>query len=96
MLSVGFTVLVLNELIMVAVSVTTWHPVMIASIVGTGALYAASMPLLGGYFDLAYVVSWSWVWRVCAVAAISLVPVWGGKLIGRAWKPPSYRKVQGI
>lgn len=96
MLSVSFTVLVLNELIMVAVSVTTWHPIMIACIVGTGAIYAASVPFLGEYFDLAYVASWSWVWRVAAVAAISLVPVWSGKLIGRAWKPPNYRKVQGI
>lgn len=96
MLSVSFTVLVLNELIMVAVAVTTWHPIMILSIVGTGALYAGSVPFLGAYFDLAYIVSWAWVWRVGAVAAISLVPVWGGKIIRRAWKPPSYRKVQGI
>ncbi|ETN40668.1 uncharacterized protein HMPREF1541_04947 [Cyphellophora europaea CBS 101466] len=96
MLSVSFTVLVLNELIMVAVSVTTWHPVMIASILGTAVVYAASVPFLDDYFDLKYVASWSWAWRVAAVAAISLVPVWGGKLIGRAYKPPSYRKVQGI
>lgn len=96
MLSVSFTVLVLNELIMVAVSVTTWHWIMIASILGTGAVYAATVPFLGRYFDLQYVITWSWVWRVAAIAAISLVPVWGGKLIGRAYKPPNYRKVQGI
>lgn len=96
MLSVSFTVLVLNELIMVAVAVTTWHPIMIVCILGTAALYAASVPFLGGYFDLAYVASWSWIWRVAAVGAISLVPVWGGKVIRRMWKPPNYRKVQGI
>ena len=96
LISVSFTVLVLNELIMVAVSVTTWHPIMILCIVGTGAIYAGSVPFLGRYFDLAYVITWGWVWRVAAVAAISLVPVWGGKLIKRAWKPPSYRKVRGI
>jgi phospholipid-translocating ATPase len=96
MLAVSFTVLILNELIMVAVSITTWHPIMIAAIVGTAAVYGASIPFLGDYFDLNYVASWSWAWRVAAIAAISLVPVWGGKLIGRAYKPPSYRKVQGI
>ncbi|KIW75756.1 hypothetical protein Z517_10499 [Fonsecaea pedrosoi CBS 271.37] len=96
MLSVSFTVLVLNELIMVAVSVTTWHPIMIVCIVGTAVLYGASVPFLGDYFDLAYVASWSWAWRVGAVGAISLVPVWGGKIIRRTWKPPNYRKVQGI
>lgn len=96
MLSVSFTVLVLNELIMVAVSVTTWHWIMIVSILGTAGVYAASVPFLGRYFELDYIVSWAWVWRVAAIAAISLVPVWGGKLIGRAYKPPNYRKVQGI
>jgi phospholipid-translocating ATPase len=96
MLSVSFTVLVFNELIMVAVAVTTWHPIMICCIVGTGLLYAATVPFLADYFDLAYVVSWGWVWRVSAVAAVSLVPVWGGKVIGRAWRPPSYRKVRGV
>jgi phospholipid-translocating ATPase len=95
MLSLSFTVLILNELIMVAVSVTTWHPLMIVAIVGTAVVYAASVPFLGGYFDLEYVASLSWAWRVVVVAAISLVPVWGGKLVGRYWRPPSYRKVQG-
>jgi len=52
MLSVSFTVLVLNELIMVAVAVTTWHPIMILSILGTSALYFGSVPFLGEYFDL--------------------------------------------
>jgi phospholipid-translocating ATPase len=96
MLSVSFTVLILNELIMVAVSVTTWHPIMILCIVGTAAIYGASVPFLGDYFDLEYVASWGWAWRVVAVASISLVPVWGGKAVQRMWKPPNYRKVQGI
>ena len=96
MLSVSFTVLILNELIMVAVSVTTWHPIMIVCILGTAAIYAGSVPFLGGYYDLEYVTTLGWVWRVAAVAAISLVPVYGGKLINRTWRPPSYRKVQGI
>lgn len=96
MKSVSYTVLVLNELIMVAVAITTWHPVMIFCILGTAAVYAGSVPFLGDYFDLKFVASWGWVWRVAAVAAISLVPVWGGKLIRRTWKPPSYRKVRGL
>jgi phospholipid-translocating ATPase len=96
MLSVSFTVLILNELIMVAVSVTTWHWIMIVSILGTAGVYAATVPFLGRYFELEYIISWAWVWRVAAIAAISLLPVWGGKLIRRAYKPPNYRKVQGI
>ena len=94
MLSVSFTVLVINELVMVAVAITTWHPVMIGCIVATAAVYGFSVPLLDGYFDLGYVASWAWAWRVLVVAAVSLVPVWTGKIVQRTWKPPSYRKVR--
>lgn len=95
LISVSFTALVLNELIMVAIAITTWHPVMIMCIVGTAALYFGSVPFLGEYFDLKYVITWDWVWRVVAVAAASLVPVWAVKIITRTWSPPSYRKVRG-
>ncbi|KMU76895.1 transporter protein [Coccidioides immitis RMSCC 3703] len=79
LISVSFTALVLNELAMVAISITTWHPIMIFCIIGTGLVYAASVPFLGDYFDLRYVVTVGWVWRVAV-------------LISRTWSPPNYRK----
>lgn len=57
MVAVSFTVLVLNELCMVAFEVTTWHPIMIICLVGTGLLYIASIPFLGGYFDLKFIMT---------------------------------------
>ncbi|TFB04454.1 putative phospholipid-transporting ATPase NEO1 [Trichoderma ghanense] len=94
MVSVSYTVLVLNELLMVAIEITTWHPVMIMSIVGTFIFYIGSMPFLGDYFDLEFLITWGFVWRVLAIGAISLIPPYAGKLIRRTMKPPSYRKVQ--
>ncbi|CAJ2508068.1 Uu.00g092540.m01.CDS01 [Anthostomella pinea] len=96
MVAVSYTVLVLNELLMVAIEVTTWHPVMIVCIVGTFLFYVGSMPFLGGYFDLDFLLSWGFLWRVLAISSISLIPPYAGKLIRRTMKPPSYRKVQGI
>ncbi|EKD16376.1 phospholipid-translocating P-type ATPase [Drepanopeziza brunnea f. sp. 'multigermtubi' MB_m1] len=96
MVSVSFTVLIVNELCMVAFEITTWHPIMIACLVGTALLYLGSIPFLGGYFDLGFIVTLGFVWRVLAISAISLIPPYAGKLIRRAIKPPSYRKVQGI
>ena len=58
MVAVSYTVLVLNELLMVAMEITTWHPVMVLSIVGTFLMYAGSVPFLGEYFDLAFVITW--------------------------------------
>ena len=96
MVSVSFSALILNELVMVAAEITTWHPVMIFTLLGTAAVYFASLPLLGEYFDLGFVVSIGWVWRTAAVAAAALGPVYIGKLIRRAVRPPSYRKVRGV
>jgi phospholipid-translocating ATPase len=96
MVAVSFTVLVINELIMVAFEITTWHPMMIFTLLGTAVIYFGSIPLLGGYFDLAYVVSIGFLWRVLAISAISLIPPYSAKLLRRTLKPPSYRKVQGF
>ncbi|KAH0498036.1 hypothetical protein TgHK011_005315 [Trichoderma gracile] len=94
MVSVSYTVLVLNELLMVAIEIVTWHPVMIMSIVGTFIFYIGSLPFLGDYFDLEFLITWGFVWRVLAIGSISLIPPYAGKLISRTMKPPSYRKVQ--
>lgn len=96
MVSVSFSVLVMNELIMVAMEVTTWHWIMIASIVGTAGIYFGSVPFLDKYFELAYVSSLAFWWKFAVVAAVSLIPPYAGKLLGRRLKPPSYRKVQGL
>ena len=96
MVSVSFTVLVINELVMVAFEVVTWHWIMIVSLLGTTVLYVGSVPFLGGYFDLGYVWTWGFVWRVAAIAAISLIPPYSVKILRRTLKPPSYRKVQGL
>jgi phospholipid-translocating ATPase len=96
MVALSFSVLVFNELIMVAMEVTTWHWIMIASIVGTAGIYAGSVPFLGDYFDLAFVGDVGFWWRFAVVAAVSLVPPYAVKILGRTLKPPSYRKVQGV
>ncbi|KAL8694532.1 MAG: hypothetical protein Q9218_000863 [Villophora microphyllina] len=92
MVSVSFTVLIINELIMVASEIVTWHRIMVASLLGTMAIYVGSVPLLGGYFDLQYVWSWGFAWRVAAVSAISLIPPYSVKILRRTLKPPSYMK----
>ncbi len=95
MVAVSYTVLVLNELCMVAVEIMTWHPIMIISIIGTALAFFGSIPLLGDYVDLGFVVSVGFVWRVAVILMIALVPVYVGKFVGRTWKPSSYRKVRG-
>ncbi|KAK4631346.1 putative phospholipid-transporting ATPase NEO1 [Fulvia fulva] len=96
MVSVSYSVLIFNELVMVAAEITTWHPIMIFSILGTAAMYFGSIPFLGDYYDLSFVASVGFWWRFAGIAAASLGPVYAGKIIRRRVKPPSYRKVQGV
>ncbi|KAL2025112.1 hypothetical protein VTK56DRAFT_114 [Thermocarpiscus australiensis] len=96
MVAVSYTVLVLNELLMVAIEITTWHWVMVVSIVGTFVMYVGSIPFLGGYFDLGFLLTVGFYWRVAAIGAMSLIPTYAAKVIQRTMKPPSYRKVRGI
>ena len=96
MLAVSFTVLVLNELVMVAFEVTTWHPIMILALLGTGLLYFGTVPFLGTYFDLGFIITLGFLWRCAAILAASLIPPYALKIVRRTWKPPSYRKVQAV
>jgi len=96
MVGVSYTVLIMNELCMVAAEITTWHPVMIFSILGTAAVYFGSLPFLRNYIDLSYVVSVGFLWRCLVILAIALLPPYAGKVISRTLKPPSYRKVRGV
>ena len=96
MVSVSFTVLLINELIMVAFEIMTWHWIMYVSILGTAMVYVGSIPFLGGYFDLEYMWTLAFAWRVVAISALSLIPPYSIKILRRTLKPPSYRKVQGL
>ncbi|RYO79677.1 hypothetical protein DL766_006703 [Monosporascus sp. MC13-8B] len=96
MVAVSYTVLVLNELLMVAMEITTWHIVMVLSILGTSLFYIGSIPFLGDYFDLDFVLTWGFAWRIAAVGSVSLIPPYIAKVVRRIMNPPSYRKVRGI
>lgn len=69
---------------------------MIFAEIGTATAFMISIPFLGDYFDLAYVASLGFLWRVLVISAISLIPPWTIKTVRRRLKPPSYAKVQGI
>ncbi|KAK5703149.1 putative aminophospholipid-translocase [Elasticomyces elasticus] len=83
MVAVSYTALIVNEVLMVCSEITTWHLVMIASVLGTLGIYFGSLPFLGGYFDLVYLLEIGFWWRAAAVAGASWGPVVIGKVIRR-------------
>ncbi|EPQ55997.1 aminophospholipid-transporting P-type ATPase [Gloeophyllum trabeum ATCC 11539] len=91
--SISFTALILNELIMVALEITTWHLYMIISEIVTLLLYAVSMVFLPEYFDLSFVVSVRFAWKVAVIVAVSALPLYIIKFIKSRVAPAASSKL---
>lgn len=94
MVSISFSALILNELIMVGLEINTWNRKMVIAEVSTLLLYIFSIPFLGDYFELSYVTTVKFLGFSLFILAISIFPVWAAKAIHRKLHPPSYAKVQ--
>ncbi|KAI0742965.1 protein transporter [Daedaleopsis nitida] len=91
--SISFTALILNELIMVALEITTWHIYMVVSEIATLAIYAVSMAFLPEYFDLSFVLSSRFAWKVAVIVAISTFPLYIIKFIRSRVAPAASSKL---
>lgn len=97
MVSVSFTALLLNELIMVALEIITWNKIMFFSEIITLGIYIATVPFLGDYFDLGYLQTGpGFYWKSAVITAAALIPPWVGKALRRRLRPPNYAKVQQV
>jgi len=92
-LSISFTALILNELIMVALEITTWHVYMILAEILSLLLYCVSMAFLPEFFDLNFVLSSSFVWKTAIIVAVSSLPLYIIKFVRQRISPPAYSKL---
>ncbi|KAJ1660449.1 putative aminophospholipid-translocase [Dispira simplex] len=91
--SISFTALIFNELLMVAFEIKTWHPYMIYSEVGSLLIYLLSIYFLKSDFDLAFMLTWAFVWKLGIIILVSSFSLYVVKLIKRVYAPPSYTKL---
>jgi len=97
---ITFTSLILTENMMVAFEIRRWHPFMLLAQVLTllmysGALVALSSPLLlDATFDLQFILTVEFAWRVALLTAASTVPVWIGKVTTHYCAPRVAEKVR--
>ncbi|AOA61401.1 Putative aminophospholipid-translocase [Komagataella phaffii CBS 7435] len=94
LVTLSFTSLVINELVMVAIAINTWNKVMFITLLVTFAIYILSVPFLGEYFNLDYTTSGKFFYQTLIILVISLMPIWSVKVINRKLRPPNYAKVQ--
>ncbi|XP_041375249.1 probable phospholipid-transporting ATPase IIB isoform X2 [Gigantopelta aegis] len=91
--SITFTSLILTELLMVALTVRTWHYLMVIAEVFSLGIYIASLAILKDYFDASFLKTWNFVWKVLAITAVSCIPLYVLKYLRKRFSPPVYSKL---
>jgi phospholipid-translocating ATPase len=91
--SITFTALIWSQYLNVALEVQKWHYLMWCAQLLSAGLYVLSMFLLPAYFDLAYILSWEFVWRVLVLTATSFIPVYIAKCTYSRLAPSSASKI---
>lgn len=91
--AITFTALVLTELLMVALTIRTWHILMVLAQLLSVLVYIVSLVVLKDYFDGEFVVSLGFVWKTVLITATSCIPLFLAKFAQRFCAPPSYAKL---
>uniref|UniRef100_A0AAY5F662 Phospholipid-transporting ATPase n=1 Tax=Electrophorus electricus TaxID=8005 RepID=A0AAY5F662_ELEEL len=91
--AISFTSLILTELLMVALTVQTWHWLMVVAELLSLACYVASLVFLHEFIDIYFIATLSFVWKVTVITLVSCLPLYVLKYLRRRFSPPSYSKL---
>uniref|UniRef100_A0A8C4TAY9 Phospholipid-transporting ATPase n=1 Tax=Erpetoichthys calabaricus TaxID=27687 RepID=A0A8C4TAY9_ERPCA len=91
--AISFTALILTELLMVALTIRTWHWLMVVGEFLSLGCYVASLAFLNEYFDVAFITTLTFLWKVSAITVVSCLPLYILKYLKRKFSPPSYSKL---
>ncbi|KAK0175080.1 hypothetical protein PV327_008862 [Microctonus hyperodae] len=91
--AISFSALVLTELIMVALTIRTWHHIMVLAELISLALYLLSLFVLRDYFDADFITTTDFLWKVLVITLISCLPLYILKFLRKKFSPPSYTKL---
>jgi len=93
-IAITFTVLIVTELLMVVVTVRTWHWLMAVAQIFSLACYFMALVLLPEYFDPEFLTSGSFILKFVALTAASCLPLFIMKYLRKRFAPPIYAKLQ--
>ncbi|KAM7283318.1 probable phospholipid-transporting ATPase IIA isoform X2 [Ixodes scapularis] len=91
--SISFTSLILTELLMVALTIRTWHWLMFAAEMLSLSIYVASLFVLNEFFDTQFIQTPAFLWKVTVITLVSCLPLYILKYLHRKVAPPSYSKL---
>nr|XP_020744582.1 probable phospholipid-transporting ATPase IIA isoform X4 [Odocoileus virginianus texanus] len=91
--AISFTSLILTELLMVALTIQTWHWLMTVAELLSLACYIASLVFLHEFIDVSFIATLSFLWKVSVITLVSCLPLYVLKYLRRRFSPPSYSKL---
>ncbi|XP_026684578.1 probable phospholipid-transporting ATPase IIB [Diaphorina citri] len=91
--TISFTALILTELIMVALTVRTWHYLILLAELFSLGMYVLSLILLKDQFDATFIQTRDFFWKVLLITLVSCFPLYVIKFLRKKFSPPSYSKL---
>ncbi|CAG5026950.1 unnamed protein product [Parnassius apollo] len=91
---ISYTALILTELIMVALTVVTWHRLMILAELVSLAMYTATLFIFTTYFDADFIRHWDFWWKVTTITLVSCMPLYIVKHMHRKWRDRQYKNIR--
>ena len=85
--STAFTSLVLTELLLIAMNINSFNWFSIASEICSLFIYLLSMVILSDAFDMNFIFSWSFTWRILVITTVAVVPQTIYELLSRMFSP---------
>jgi phospholipid-translocating ATPase len=85
--SVAFTSLVLTELGLIAMEINSPNWVSIGAEFCSIAIYLCAMATIRDAFDLSFILSFGFAWRITIITTLCIVPVAIFELVKRAYAP---------
>ena len=91
--AITFTALLLNELLMVALEINTWHYIMGLCEIGSILIYILAVRFLETEFDRPFMTSITFFAKVLIITLFSFMPLYLIKVVRHFLSPPSYAKL---
>ncbi|XP_026726480.1 probable phospholipid-transporting ATPase IIB [Trichoplusia ni] len=91
---ISYTALILTELIMVALTVVTWHWLMVGAELVSLLMYIATLFIFTTYFDADFIQHWDFWWKVIVITLVSCLPLYIVKHMHRKWSDRQYKNIR--
>ncbi|KAI1295658.1 putative phospholipid-transporting ATPase IIB [Halotydeus destructor] len=91
--AITFTAVILTELVMLALTVRTWHWMMVVAELVSLSSYLMTLIILPEYFDEQFIQTQAFLWKVTLLTVVSCLPLYVLKFLHRKIAPPSHIKL---